>query len=129
MRKYSGKSSGLYGSSNEYLKFFYTTLAPYLQRVFTKAATTSSFPSEMLRAYVVTILKPGKDPNTPANFGTISFLNTKVKVYSNILAKHPADIIPFLMQWDQMGFLRGQQTSDATRRILNLHNIHFSEKT
>lgn len=115
----NGKSPGPDGLSNEYFKTFITTLVPYLQQVFTKAALTASFLLEMLRAYVVTIPKRGKDSNTPANFRLISLLNIDVKVYAKLIAKRLADIIPTLVQYDQMGFVRGQQTSNATKQILN----------
>lgn len=64
----NGKSPGPDGLSNEYYKIFSTTLIPHLNNVYLEATHTSSFPQEMLKVYIVTIPKPGKDPTTPANF-------------------------------------------------------------
>lgn len=95
--------------------------------VFNKAAETATLPQDMLRAHIVTLPKPGKEPTTPANFCPISLLNSDTKVYAKLLARRLTDIIPSIIQRDQMGFVRGRQTSDATRRIVNV--IHFAEKT
>lgn len=75
----------------------------------------------MLKEYVITLPKPGKDPITPANFKPILLLNSDIKMY----AKRLTDIIPSLIQKGQMGLIKGRQTSDATRRILN--TVHYAE--
>lgn len=77
------------------------------------AAHSSFFTLEMLKAQVVTLPKPGKEPATPANFHPISLLNTDVKLYAKVLAKHLMEVLPTLIQKDQMGFVLGGQTSDA----------------
>lgn len=45
-----------------------------MQAVFTKAATKAAFPPEMLKAYIVTLPKPGIDPITPPNFRPTVYL-------------------------------------------------------
>lgn len=78
----------------------------------------------MLRAYVVTIPKPRKDPITPANFQPISVLNLDVKIFAKLLAKRLMTVLPTLIKKDHMGFVK---TSDVTKRILNI--IQYAEKT
>lgn len=73
------------GLPNEYYNIFSLTLTPYLNTVFSKATQTSSFLPEMLKAQVITLLKPSKDPTSPAKFRPISLLNTDVKVYAKCL--------------------------------------------
>lgn len=63
-----GKSSGPDGLPNSYYKTFHEALSPALKEVYSEAMSSALFTTEMLKAYVVTIPKPGKDPNTPANF-------------------------------------------------------------
>lgn len=123
----NGKSPGPDGFSNEYFKKFKPCLLPHLHSVFTKAATTATFPPEMLQAYIVTLPKPGKDPITPSNFRPISLLNSDIKIYAKLITRRLTTYIPSLIQKDQMGFVRGRQTSDATRRIINI--IHHAELT
>lgn len=92
-----------------------------MQKVFVQAALTSSFPKEMLRAYVVTLPKPGKDPTMPANFRPILLLNTDLKIYAKLIDKWLMDILPSLVHQDQMGFVKGRQYAHATRRIVNIN--------
>ncbi|XP_077334587.1 uncharacterized protein LOC143975928 [Lithobates pipiens] len=124
----NGKSPGPDGFSNEYFKTFPKLLSPCLQKFFTQAAEQASFPQEMLKAYVTTIPKPGKDPTTPSNYRPISLLNSDIKIYAKLLAKRLEEFIPSLINNDQMGFIRGRQTSDATRRITNVvHHAALSK--
>lgn len=98
-----------------------------MSKVFTKATNSSTLPQETLRAHIVMLPKPGKDPNTLANFRPISLLNSDTKVYAKLLVRRRKNIIPTIIQHDQMGFVKGRQTSDATRRIINV--IHHAERT
>lgn len=123
----NGKSPGPDGLPKEYYKIFFMSLSPHLSRVFNRAAATSTFPKDMLVAYVVTLPKPGKDPITQANFRPISLLNSDIKIYAKLLASRLSSTIPSLIKKDQMGFVRGRQPSDATRQILNI--IHLAEVT
>lgn len=81
----------------------------------------------MLSALVITLPKPGKEPNTPQNFRPISLLNLDLKLYAKHLANRLVNILPLLIHNDQTGFTKGRQTSDATRRLINI--IHHSNST
>lgn len=74
----------------------------------------------MLKVYVVTILKPGKEPTLPANFRPISLLNMDVKLYAKIIAHRLLSILPTLIKPDQTGFTSERQASDATRSVINI---------
>lgn len=90
--------------------------------MFNEAASSASFPQEMLKALVITLPKPGKEPTTPQNFCPISPLNTKL--YAKVIANKLFDLLPNLIHPDQSGFTKGFQTSDATRRMRNV--IHHA---
>lgn len=94
----NGKSPGPDGFSNEYFKTFVNILSPYMTTVFNKGAETATLPQDMLKAHIVTLPKPGKEPTTPANFRPISLLNLDIKVYAKLLARKLTDIIPFIIQ-------------------------------
>lgn len=111
--------------SNKYYKTFHMLLYPHIATLFEAAISNNSFPPDMLRAYVVTLPKPGKDPNIPANFRPISLLNSDIKLYAKLTVNLFMHIIPQLVQPDQMGFTLGRQSWDAARWIINL--IHFAE--
>lgn len=97
-----------------------SALLPCLCFTFNQAMTEGSVPSEMLRAIIVSLPKPGKPSYTPANFRPISLLNSDVKLYSKVLARRLLSILPDLIYTDQVGFIKGRQASDGTRRILNI---------
>lgn len=80
----------------------------------------------MLKALIITIPKPGKEPSTPPNFRPISLLNTNLKLYAKLIAHRLADVLPNLIHPDQSGFTKGRETSDATRRLINI--IHKVKK-
>lgn len=120
------KSLGPDGFVGEYYQQFKSILNEYLVRMFNDAASSASFPQDMLKALIVMLPKPGKDPNTPQNFRPISLLNHDIKLYAKIIANRLIDLLPTLIHPDQSGFTKGRQTSDATQRMVNI--IHHAEK-
>lgn len=117
------KSPGADGFSAEYYKAFSAILAPELVKIFNIAASDGTFPKEMLQAIIITIPKPGKDVADPQNFRPISLLNSDLKIYAKILANRLMEITPSLIGLDQVGFVKGRQAPDGTRRMLDLLRI------
>lgn len=95
--------------------------------LFNNAASSSSFPSEVLNATVITIYKPGKESTSPKNFRPILLLNLDIKIHAKLIANRLVDILPSLIHNDQTGFTKGRQSSDTTRRLINI--IHMAETT
>lgn len=124
-----GKAPGPDGFSNEYYHAFIHTLAPHICAIFNHAMTTGDLPMEMLQATIVTLPKPGKSPDQPANFRPISLLNSDTKLYAKILASRILKVLPNLIDPDQVGFIKGRQAPDGTRRILNIISRLESTKT
>uniref|UniRef100_A0A8C5PP48 Reverse transcriptase domain-containing protein n=1 Tax=Leptobrachium leishanense TaxID=445787 RepID=A0A8C5PP48_9ANUR len=77
-------------------------------------------PPELLKASIVTIPKPGKDPTLCSNYRPISLLNVDIKIYAKILANRVAPLLPKLVADDQVGFIQGRQGTDNTVRLLNI---------
>lgn len=119
------KSPGADGFPAEYYKAFTSVLAPKSVDVFNIAATTGSFPREMLQAIIVTLPKPGKDNSHPQNYRPISLLSSDLKIYAKVLANRLLEITPSLIGLDQVGFVKGRQAPDGTRRMLDL--LRFAE--
>lgn len=85
-----------------------------------QAASTASFPVEMLRVVIVTIRKPDKDLTVTSNFRPISLLNVDVKIYAKVLANRLFTLLPTRVHHNQVGFIRDRQAPDGTRGLLNL---------
>lgn len=96
---------------------------PFLCDLFSEPASSSSFPQEMLKALIVVLPTPVKYPTMPQNFRPISLLNADLKLYAKILASRLMTIIPSLIDQEQAEFLRGRQSSDDTRRLINITHL------
>lgn len=72
----------------------------------------------MLSAKIIP--KPGKDPTTVSNYRPISLLNVDVKIYAKIVAQRLTGVITDIVHPDQVGFMKGRQAPDATRRLIHL---------
>ncbi|XP_075139572.1 scavenger receptor cysteine-rich type 1 protein M130-like [Leptodactylus fuscus] len=121
----SHKSPGPDGLTNEYYKSFSSILSTPMRAFLTHAITSASFPRENQEALIVTLPKPGKDPSVPQNFRPISLLNVDLKIYAKLIATRLANCLPDQIAYDQIGFVKGRQSYENTRRVLNL--VHQTE--
>lgn len=77
----------------------------------------------MLQALITTIPKSGKPPDQVSNYRPISLLNCDIKFFSKLIAVRLSDILPSLVNPDQVGFIKNRQARDGFRRILDLIQI------
>lgn len=119
------KSPGPDGFVREYYRSFKQILSPHLVGLFNGAVASASFPSEMLKALIITLPKPGKDLTEPQNFRPISLLDNDLKLYAKLIARRVNEVLPDFVHPDQSGIMKGCQTSDATRRLINI--IHQAD--
>lgn len=93
--------------------------SPYPKEVYNEAVELNFFPAKMHQAGI-TLPKPGKDPIISQNFKPISLPNSDPKMYVKILANRLMEVTPYLIGMEQVGFAKGRQAPDGTRRIINL---------
>lgn len=94
-------------------KQFKSTLVEHITHVFNAVASSASFPQKMLKAFIITLLKPGKEPTFSQNFRPIYLLNHDVKLYAKVVANRLINLLPSLIHPNQSGFTKGRQTSNA----------------
>lgn len=92
-----GKAPGPDGLTGEYFKQFGHQLAPHLTTFFNEAATASKFAHESLQALIITLLKPGKEPERSPD------LPPKLRheeIYAKTIATRLLNIMPTLIHKD-----------------------------
>lgn len=94
-----------------------------MKTLFNKAINSTPFPEEMLQAVIVALPKPGKKPVSPQNFWPLSLLNSDIKTYAKLITYRLAKVTPHLVKPNQVGFVKGRQAPDGTRRMYNLLRI------
>lgn len=81
----------------------------------------------MLDAYMVLLLKPGKDPLDCSSYRPISLLNTDLKILTKVLANRLVGVNPSLFNIDQTGFMSGKSTDTNLRRLFTHLQLPGSE--
>ncbi|KAM4809918.1 centlein [Rhinophrynus dorsalis] len=114
------KAPGPDGFSGIYYKKFAEILSSHMLQLFRLCSKKGSFPDTMLLAHISALPKPGKPPKHCQNFWPISLLNTNLKIYAKMLASRLQTILPSLLHYDQVGFIKGRQATHNTRKIISI---------
>lgn len=115
----SGKAPGPDGLSSEFYKEFQGLLIEPLLNMLTDSLEKGILPSSLREANISLILKKGKEPEQCASYRPISLLNVDLKILSKILATRLEDLLPVLINEDQTGFIKGRNSCNNMRRLLN----------
>ncbi len=118
----NGKSPGADGFSIEFYKCFQDTLIPFLTILFNDIIKAESMPITMHTAVITSIPKPRKDHTQMGNYRPLSLLNSDYKLFAKILAMRLEKVVPSLVHFDQVGFVKGRSTADNIRRLLHVMN-------
>lgn len=79
--------------------------------------------SQFTYSYISVIPKPGKDPSIPDNYRPIALLNSDYKIFTKILSSRLSQLIPKLVNRDQVGFVPSRHAGDNTRRTIDLIDL------
>lgn len=118
----TGRAPGPDGFSTSYFKHFWNMLAPLFYRMVQEIRAKGQIRDIMNTAVIKLLPKAGKDPTQPANYRPISLMNTDIKIIAKALAARLEQILPTIIHNDQTGFIKGRNSTNNIRRLLNLIN-------
>lgn len=96
----NGKTPGPHGYTVEFYKAFAIKLAPLLLKMFENSLNNAKLPQSRTEAFIILILKPGKDPLECSSYRPISLLNVDVKILAKPLASSIDTVIPVVVSPD-----------------------------
>uniref|UniRef100_A0A3B3YI25 Reverse transcriptase domain-containing protein n=1 Tax=Poecilia mexicana TaxID=48701 RepID=A0A3B3YI25_9TELE len=124
----TGKVAGPDGLIAEFYKEFQEVLAEPLLNMYNDSFEKGILPVSLREANISLILKKGKAPEDCASYRPISLLNVDLKLLSKILARRLECVLPLLINEDQTGFIKGRNSNNNMRRLLNTIQI-FNQKS
>lgn len=113
----AGKTPREDGLPAEFFVTHCASLPSRFREILLVSLKDAMLPPSMLRAIIVVIPKPGKDPELCSNYRPISRLNVDAKILTKVLANRLNAVILSLIHGDQTCFMPGKGT-DINLRIL-----------
>lgn len=92
---------------------------PYLDML-NDSFESGALPPSLREANKTLILKKSKPPESCGSYRPISLLNADLKILSKILAVRLESILPHVINTDQTGFIKGRNSCNNIRRLLNV---------
>lgn len=108
------------GLPSEFFKTHCASLASRLRGVLLTPIRANTLPSSMMRAVIVVIPKPGKDPEICSSYRPNLLLNVGAKILTKVLANRLNAVILSLIHGDQTGFMPGKGTDINLRRLFTV---------
>lgn len=99
-------STGTDGFPVEWYKSLREQLIPILHKSFNYILREGVIPPSWREATILVIPKEGKDPKECGSYKPISVLNQDYKLYTTIFTKSMEEVLAFLIDEDQTGFIK-----------------------
>lgn len=116
----SGKAAKPNGLGSEFYKVFQYVLVDPLPNMYNDFFVKDLLPMSLREANISLILKSGKPPKDCTSYQPISLLNVDVKILSKVLGRRLEGLLPLLINQDQTGFIKGRNSYNNMRRLLNV---------
>jgi len=117
-----GKATGPNGIPNRSLKHLPTRAVILLVQIFNAILCTHHFPADWKHTRVISILKPGKEPQQLSSYRPISLLDTIGKLFEKIL------LTRILHEIGEIGVLRDEQSRFRPRHSTSLQLARLVER-
>lgn len=115
----NGKSPGSDGLTVEFYKHFWPLIGDTVVNSLNCAYSNTKMSDEQGRAVITLIPKPNKDPALVKNYRPISLLNVDYKICSKALASRIKNVISFIINDNQTGFIKNRFIGENVRYILD----------
>ena len=116
----NGKSPGSDGFTADFYKFFWTMLHPVVFDSLTHALEKGQLSIDQKRGIINLIPKKDKDPRLLKNWRPISLLNTDYKIITKLLANRVKEVLPTVINSDQVAYLKNRFIGQNIRTILDI---------
>ena len=122
----NNKSPGSDGFTTEFFKFFWKEIGNYLVKSINFGFINGELSVTQKEGIITCIPKGNKDKQFLKNWRPISLLNVTYKIASACIANRIKKFLPYLINEDQTGFIKGRYIGENTRNLYDL--FHYTEK-
>ena len=119
----NNKTPGEDGLPAEFYKVFWLDIKNYLVECY-KYCYTEKNMSITQRRGILCLIPKKKDPLLLKNWRPLSLLNQDYKIMSKLIAERIKTVIPYLIDYDQSGFLKGGYID---KNIVNKKSTRYFE--
>lgn len=115
-----GKSPGIDGIPPEFYIIFWEQLGPFLLDMIVFSIENGRFSRDVNTALISLLVKKYKDPTDCSSYRPLSLLNSDLKIFAKLLARHLEHHLPSLVNPDQTGFIKSRLAADNVRCLLHI---------
>jgi hypothetical protein len=116
----NGKSPGSDGFTADFYKFFWIMIHPVVFDSLAYSLEKGQLSIEQKRGIINLIPKKDKDPRLLKNWRPISLLNTDYKIITKLLANRVKEVLPSVINSDQVAYLKNRFIGQNIRTILDI---------
>ena len=113
----SEKTPGCDGLPIDFYKVFWQDIKDILCQVFNTCFIDGELSTLMKRGVITLLPKKGKDKLHLKNWRPITLLNNDYKILAKVLANRLKKVLPFLIDFDQTGFLKNRYIGENIRLL------------
>ena len=123
----NGKCPGNDGILVDFYKVFWAKLSiPFMEMLY-KAKQEKVMPRSCMLGIISIIPKANKDTRYVRNMRPITLLNSDYKIIEKVIANRMLLVLPYIINSDQKGFMKGRRISVNVRKIFDLILLADSE--
>ena len=111
------KSPGNDGLTTEFYLTFWHIVDDLVVDSLNEAFDLGELSASQKQGVITLIAKEGKDPLYIKNYRPITLLNTDYKILTKVLTKKIKEVLPEIVQVDQVGYMNGRNIGEAVRLI------------